>query len=142
MAEAVFKHTVASNGLTESFSCIDSFGTAGYHVGEEPDHRSSQTCKKHGVPVDHRAQQLKRDAFDKFDFLIAMDDANLANIERLRPKGSFTKVLMFGEYNRGNKFNRVVDDPYYGGNDGFEYNFKQIEYFSQEFLKRELQWQP
>ncbi|KAH3680811.1 hypothetical protein WICMUC_000162 [Wickerhamomyces mucosus] len=137
MAEAVFTNVVKSKGLSNKFH-IESFGTAGYHVGETPDSRSVSTCKKHGVPVNHRAQQIKSKHFNEFDFILCMDDSNFYNLNKINPKGSRAKVSLFGEYNTDNRFKKIVDDPYYGGNDGFEYNFEQIKYFSEEFLKREL----
>jgi len=57
MAEAVFTHEVTKRNLINKFN-IDSCGTCSFHVGESPDSRSSRTCKKHGVPVNHRARQV------------------------------------------------------------------------------------
>ncbi|KAG0677180.1 Low molecular weight phosphotyrosine protein phosphatase [Kluyveromyces marxianus] len=138
MAEAVFKHTVKQKGLEDRFERIESFGTAGYHVGEDPDPRSSATCRKHGVPVSHSAQQIKAKHFDEFDYIICMDESNLRNLKRLQPKNSKAQVSLFGKWNTDGKFREIVDDPYYGGNEGFEYNFKQVQYFSEQFLEKEL----
>ncbi|CCC67680.1 hypothetical protein NCAS_0A11220 [Naumovozyma castellii] len=138
MAEAVFKHTVKKNHLEDRFKKIDSFGTARYHIGETPDSRSSSTCRKHGVPVDHRAQQIKPAHFTEFDYIICMDESNLKDLRRIQPKGSKAVVCMFGEWNLDGAYDKVVDDPYYGGVDGFEYNFKQVCNFSENFLKKEL----
>lgn len=68
-----------------------------------------------------------------------MDESNLRNLKRLKPAGSKAEIYLFGHWNTDGKFREIVDDPYYGGNEGFEYNFKQISYFSEEFLKNELQ---
>lgn len=138
MAEAVFKHTVNENKLDAFFARIDSFGTSGYHIGENPDSRSSATCKKHGVPVSHYAQQIKARHFDEFDYIICMDESNLRNLKRLKPQSSKAQVSLFGKWNTDGKYRDIVDDPYYGGNDGFEYNFKQIQHFSEQFLQSEL----
>lgn len=138
MAEAVFAHTVNKQQLNKHFDRIESFGTAGYHVGEDPDYRSSATCHKHGVPVNHSAQQIRSKHFKEFDYIICMDTSNLSNLNRITPVDSVTRAKLFGEWNTDNKFKKIVDDPYYGGDDGFEYNFKQVSYFSEEFLKREL----
>lgn len=138
MAEAVFTHCVKSEGLQDRFSKIDSFGTASYHVGESPDHRSSATCKKHSVPVNHKAQQIKSRHFDEFDYIICMDESNLRNLNRMKPENSKARISLFGEWNTDGKYRKIVDDPYYGGDDGFEYNFQQITHFSKEFLKSEL----
>lgn len=46
--------------------------------------------------------------------------------------------MLFGEYREDPKYNVIVNDPYYGGTDGFEVNFQQISHFSAVFLAREL----
>ncbi|EDO18307.1 hypothetical protein Kpol_1039p58 [Vanderwaltozyma polyspora DSM 70294] len=138
MAEAVFRHTVEQANLQDRFDRIDSFGTAGYHIGENPDPRSQSTLKKHKVPFNHKAQQIRGNHFDQFDYIIGMDENNVRNLKKIQPKGSKAKVMLFGDWNTSGKFNKIVDDPYYGGIDGFEYNFKQVSYFSEEFLNKEL----
>ncbi|CDO92457.1 unnamed protein product [Kluyveromyces dobzhanskii CBS 2104] len=138
MAEAVFKHTVKEKQLQAKFDKIESFGTAGYHVGDDPDSRSASTCRKHGVPVSHSAQQIKGRHFNEFDYIICMDESNLRNLKRIQPKDSKAQLSLFGKWNTDGKFQDIVDDPYYGGNEGFEYNFKQVQYFSEQFLEKEL----
>ncbi|CCH45871.1 Low molecular weight phosphotyrosine protein phosphatase [Wickerhamomyces ciferrii] len=140
MAEAIFTHKVKTLGLSKFFNKIDSFGTSSYHVGDDPDFRSSQTCKKHGVPVNHHAKHFEPKFFNEFDYVICMDESNLYNLnERIRSKTSTkNEARLFGDWNTDGKFKTIVDDPYYGGIDGFEYNFQQCSYFSEEFLKQEL----
>ncbi|SCU90038.1 LAME_0E06766g1_1 [Lachancea meyersii CBS 8951] len=138
MAEAVFAHTVKQNGLQDRFAKIDSFGTGGWHKGENPDPRSAATCRKHGIPVNHRAQQIKGHHFQEFDYIVCMDEMNLRNLQRMKPSDSKAKLSMFGQWNKDGKYREIVDDPYYGGDGGFEYNFKQIQYFSEQFLEQEL----
>lgn len=138
MAEAVFAHTVKQNGLQDHFETIDSFGTSDYHVGNTPDTRTVSTCKQHGIPINHRGQQIQKSTFDEFDYIIGMDEMNMKNLRNLQPKGSKAKVCMFGEWNTDGKYDTIIEDPYYGGIDGFGYNIKQITYFSEQFLKKEL----
>lgn len=137
MAEAVFKHVVKEKGLQDKFKRIESFGTAGYHVGESPDSRSASTCRKNGVPISHSAQQIKSKHFKEFDYIICMDESNLRNLKKIQPKEPKAQLSLFGKWNTDNKFQDIVDDPYYGGNEGFEYNFKQVWYFSEQFLELE-----
>lgn len=138
MAEAVFKYKVEQLGYADKFDLIDSFGTSGWHIGESPDHRSASTCRKHGVPVNHQAQQITSKHFARFDYVIGMDDSNKGDLLHMKPRGSKTRVAMFGEWKTDSKFNTVVLDPYYGGRLGFETNFEQISHFSEEFLKQEI----
>lgn len=67
-----------------------------------------------------------------------MDESNYKSLERIKPKGSRAQIFLFGNWNTDSKFKKIVDDPYYGGKEGFEYNFQQVTYFSNEFLKQEL----
>lgn len=138
MAEAVFKHKVEQLGLQLRFKTIDSFGTSGWHIGESPDSRSASTCRKHNVPVNHAAQQITRKDFERFDYVIGMDESNKSDLLHMKPASSLARVEMFGKWRTDEKFGVVVADPYYGGRGGFETNFQQISHFSEEFLKQEL----
>lgn len=139
MAEAVFKHKVQELGFSDQFHLIESFGTGGWHVGESPDSRSASTCRKHGVPVNHAAQQISSKDFARFDYVIGMDEANRDDLMHMKPRGSSTRVAMFGEWKTDPQYAKVVLDPYYGGRGGFEVNFNQILHFSEEFLKQEVE---
>lgn len=134
MAEAVFANEVAKAGLSDQIK-VDSFGTSAFHIGENPDRRSAATCRKHDVPVNHKAQQIFPHHFSKFDYILAMDDSNLSNLQHMAPRNSKAKIQLFGEYRQSPKFDQIVDDPYYGGTDGFEHNFKQVQDFSSGLLK-------
>lgn len=138
MAEAVFKSRVKELGYENRFKLIDSYGTGSWHIGESPDSRSARTCRKHGVPVNHAAQQITKDDFGKFDYVIGMDKSNKEDLLFMKPRNSSAKVAMFGEWRTDKSFGEVVVDPYYGGIDGFEVNFQQLCHFSDEFLKQEL----
>lgn len=68
--------------------------------------------------------------FDEFDYIFAMDRSNLHDLQRLqqrKPEGK-AKVMLFGEYSGGKV--EVVEDPYYGGKEGFEIAYEQCIRFS------------
>lgn len=75
-----------------------------------------------------------------------MDDANLEDLRELRTrvvkkKGGeegVGRVMLFGEFGgemRG-KRGEEVDDPYYGGKEGFDVAYQQAVRFSRCFLER------
>ncbi|KAK6339281.1 hypothetical protein TWF718_008702 [Orbilia javanica] len=138
MAEAVFRHVAQEHNLLDKFDVIDSAGTGAYHVGSPPDSRSVSECKKNGVAVSHRARQVRKEDFERFDYILAMDEENLENLERKRGrKEGRAKVMMFGDFaDEGSGV--VVEDPYYGGQRGFEVNFGQCRGFSENFMRRVL----
>lgn len=138
MAEAIFKHKVKELGYSDYFKLIDSYGTSGWHIGDSPDARSAKTCRKHGVAVNHSGQQISPKDFKKFDYVIAMDESNKADLLHSKPRDSLAKVDLFGKWRTNEEFGKIVEDPYYGGINGFEVNFNQISHFSEEFLKQEV----
>ncbi|KAJ2734843.1 Low molecular weight phosphotyrosine protein phosphatase [Coemansia sp. Cherry 401B] len=133
MAEAVFAHMVNRHNLASRF-VIDSAGTAGYHTGESPDRRSAQTCLDNGVPVNHRARRVRKSDFAEFDHILCMDQSNYEDLLRMKPKGSDARVALFGSFS-GRAEDRIIEDPYYGGDDGFQTNFEQVTRCSEGLLK-------
>ncbi|KZW01996.1 LMWPc-domain-containing protein [Exidia glandulosa HHB12029] len=127
LAEAVLAHVAKERGVDVE---VDSCGTAGYHVGEEPDERTVSTCKKHGVPIDHEARQIHKSDFSTFDYILASDKTNLANLERVKPTNATATVRLFGSYDDG----KEIRDPYYGGMSGFEECYKQCVRYSNALL--------
>lgn len=131
MAEAVFTHMVAINGLENKFHNISSAGTAGYHVDQLPDPRTVSTCKKRGVTVDHLAQQLEPEDFGRYDYILAMDSSNLRDIRGCQRAGTRALVKLFGEFGDGDD----ISDPYYGSIYDFDENFRQCTEYSTGLLK-------
>lgn len=136
MAEAVFQHAVNTSGLADVVTRVESFGTAGYHIGETPDSRTVETCKAHKVPIKHHAQQFTSAKFAEFDYVLCMDHSNMKNLKRIEPANSRAKLALFGEW-KEEPMSRIIDDPYYGGSEGFETCYDQCVHFSQVFLKTE-----
>lgn len=122
--------------MEEYFDLIDSFGTGAYHFGAPPDSRSARECKKNGVPVNHRAQLIRPEHFHDFDYILAMDEMNLEDLQDMAPKNCRAKVYLFGDFRTDNSFKKIVNDPYYGGARGFETNFKQITHFSENLIDK------
>jgi protein-tyrosine phosphatase len=118
-AEGVLRAIAAKEfpGLTLD---VDSAGTADYHVGEPPDRRTVAAARRRGYDLAGlRARQVQPDDFSRFDYVLAMDRANLEGIERLRPKGSSARVSLFLEY-APDASALEVPDPYHGGVEDFE----------------------
>jgi protein-tyrosine phosphatase len=118
-AEAVMRKLVADAGLATEIS-VDSAGTASWHIGRAPDPRTVAAAAKRGVDLSPlRGRQVTRNDFDHFDYVVAMDNANLAELQGLKPvdyRGHLGLFLAFGEQ----QDYREVPDPYHGGEAGFE----------------------
>jgi low molecular weight phosphotyrosine protein phosphatase len=65
-----------------------------------------------------------------------MDNSNLRNVKNLITKQNKDCVVkLLGDFDPKNP-GSIVDDPYYGGSEGFEINFQQIMRCCQELLKQ------
>ncbi|MDX8400828.1 MAG: low molecular weight protein-tyrosine-phosphatase [Gallionellaceae bacterium] len=125
-AEAVFRARASKLGLTQNIQ-IDSAGTHDYHIGEPPDARSQQAAKQHGYDMSSlRGRQAEVSDFSQFDYVLAMDQANLAILQKMRPSDSASKLGLFLEYAQTHQ-EREVPDPYYGGVDGFGHVLDLVE---------------
>lgn len=117
-AEVVFRDRVRAAGLEEHI-LIDSAGTGDWHIGHAPDPRTQQAAAGRGYDMSQlRARQVSPADFDKFDVVLAMDDANLADLQVMQPPGSTVILKRFLDYAPHTAV-REVPDPYYGGEDGF-----------------------
>lgn len=118
------QHLVNERGLTAEIM-VDSAGTAGYHVGERADHRMREHASRRGYDLQSRARQLTRTDLEQFDLVIAMDEENRRDINRLHPHPIAT-VKMLSDFLEGD-WPVDVPDPYYGGEQGFEEVLDMIE---------------
>ena len=133
-AHGVFQALVAAEGLEASIG-VDSAGTHGYHTGSPPDPRSQATARAHGVDLSAlRARRFESADFRDFDYLLAMDRGNLADMLAIRPgRGGAAPELMLAYSSRFRE--REIPDPYYG-NDGFELVFEMIDDASRGLLRQ------
>jgi len=99
---------------------VDSAGTADYHVGEPPDRRTVAAAHRRGYELSGlRARQLQRADFERFDFVLAMDRANLAELVDRQPSSGQARLGLFLDYAPETGV-AEVPDPYYGGVEDFE----------------------
>jgi protein-tyrosine-phosphatase len=108
---------------------IDSAGTAAYHAGERADHRSRSFAKKRGYGLTSVARQVTVEDFRAFDYVLAMDTENLADLEQLHQKAGspVCHVGLLRDFDPSASAGSSVPDPYYGGELGFEEVLDQCE---------------
>lgn len=132
-AEAVFRHRLETAGLAERVM-VDSAGTGDWHVGKAPDRRTCQAGAARGYQLAHlRARQFVAEDFQRFDLILAMDEANLAHLSSLRGSSVEPEIDLF--LRRGGLPVHEVPDPYYGGAEGFEQVIDLIEQGSDRLLE-------
>ena len=114
------QHLLEDRQLTHKVSC-DSAGTSSYHIGSPPDRRMAQAASEQGITLKGRARQFQAEDFERFDWILAMDDDNYRDILRLDPAGQYHhKVCKICDFCRHHP-DTEVPDPYYGGEAGFRY---------------------
>jgi protein-tyrosine phosphatase len=119
IAEGVFRHAIAEAGFLERVQ-IDSAGTHGYHAGEPPDRRAQQAAKSRGYDIEGiRARRIEREDFARFDWIFAMDHANLRALMEMRPRDHAGHLGLYLDLVPDVGV-REMPDPYYGGPEGFE----------------------
>ena len=101
----------------------DSAGTAAYHEGEPADPRTLEVLGRHGIAYDGRARKVRVADFGRFDWVLAMDHSNLANLRRICPADHADKVRLVLEPLGPD---REVGDPYYGGRSGFDTAYREL----------------
>ena len=132
-AEGVFRHIVQEAGLTDQIH-IDSAGTHAYHVGEPPDRRAQAAAHQRGIDLSsQRARKVEGNDFDRFDYVIAMDNSNHSDLTYAAGKAT-DNLHMFLSFAK-NFSETEVPDPYYGGDQGFEHVLDLVEDASRGLLQ-------
>ncbi len=132
-AHGLFQALVDKHQLGASIQ-VDSAGTHSYHVGSPPDSRSQATARQHGVDLSGlRARRFVSADFNEYDYLLGMDQANIADMRAIKPVAATANLQLMLEYS--GRFKQVeVPDPYFG-DDGFDLVFDMIDDASRGLLQ-------
>lgn len=125
-AEAVFRTQVQHANLSQHIQ-IDSAGTHDYHIDAPPDLRAQRAAQQRGYDMSAlRGRQVEVADFERFDYVLAMDNANLSILKSLCPATQQERLGLFLAYASQHE-EREVPDPYYGGVEGFERVLGMVE---------------
>jgi len=123
LAEGILKSKVNAD---EVF--VDSAGTAAYHIGKGPDHRSIKVGEEHGIDISmQKARQFNVTDFRVFDYIYVMDQANFDNVVSLATTEKERKKVKLILNEISPEMNSEVPDPYYGGEDGFKNVYDMLD---------------
>lgn len=136
LAEAIFNQKTQALGISHQFQS-DSAGTSDFHIGELPDERSIKCAQQKGLKINHRGRQVNRTDFRDFDYIIAMDDNNLRNLNNLKLRYNYSEkaIYLMRDFVLGWE-GLSVPDPYYGGEEGFEEIYQILDQSIDEFLTK------
>jgi protein-tyrosine phosphatase len=114
------RHLAEARGVVDELE-IDSAGTAAYHEGEPPDRRSVKRAYARGITVGGRARQFRRTDFAHFDYVLALDTRNYAELAGTKPPGTNCRLHLLLDFDPNSPAGSSVPDPYYGGTAGFDH---------------------
>lgn len=121
MAQSVFAYLTEEAGLSDQFY-IASAATSREEIGNPPHYGTVEKLRREHIPVvPHRAVQMTAADYEKYDYLIGMDTANLRNMARIAggdPEHKIYKMLSFAGSGAD------VADPWYTGD--FEATFRDV----------------
>lgn len=132
-AEAVFVALAAQRCDLPALQ-VESAGTGPWHIGNPPHPHTLIEGERRGTVIDHVGQQFTSEDFHRFDVVIAMDAANVADLEALAPDGpARATIARFGSFAPGQDGSRWagahgadVADPYGLPQEAFAEMFDQV----------------
>ena len=135
------RHQLKANGLDSQYT-VDSAGTGGWHAGETPHVGTREVLHRYQVSdADIFARQIKPTDFSEFDFIFAMDKANIKDIEQFakKHKQEIRHLSLFlahakdQEKTKDKDYPTEVPDPYYTGQ--FDYVYDLVNQGCEAIIK-------
>jgi protein-tyrosine phosphatase len=132
IGEAVLRARLVEAGLGDRVQ-VDSAGTGDWHLGHPADPRALSTLDAHGYPHDHVARQIAPHWMDGIDLLLAMDEANYADLQAMLAGADTPELRMMRSFDPALAHlpephpELSVPDPYYGGPEEFDEVLRMIE---------------
>lgn len=132
MAEFIFKDVVKKEGLENNFF-IDSAATSDYNEKNNSGmyYKAKDILNEHDIVFDnHLSRKLKKEDYDKFDYILGMEEENIKNILNIIENDKDGKVFKLLDFTDNP---RDIIDPWYS--DNFDAAYNDIKYGCEKFLK-------
>lgn len=121
MGEFIFKDLVKKAGLSGQFM-IASAATSYEEIGNPVYPPARRKLKEHGISTDGKyAAHLERSDYDKYDYLLGMEQYNIRNMIRILGSDPHHKVCRLLDFSTRP---RDIEDPWYTGD--FETAYRDI----------------
>ena len=126
-AQGVMETLIRDSSLETQME-VDSTGTASYHIGRLPDNRMLAAAARRGYKLQSLAKALTKTQVWDRQLVLAMDRENYAEIVRISgvELTQIGHIRMLSDYLDAT-WPRDVPDPYYSGDEGFEYVLDMLE---------------
>lgn len=122
MAEYVFKDMVKKQGREEEF-IIESAATSTEEIGNPMHAGTRNKLKEKKIECgNHRARRIKKQDYEKFDYIIGMEERNIVNIKKIVGEDKENKIYRLLDFS---KHPRDIADPWYTGD--FDTTYQDIQ---------------
>ena len=119
MAEYVFKDLVDKENLSDDFY-IDSAATSSEEEGNGMHYGTRKKLIEKNKNLDKKIKRkIKKEDYDKYDFIIGMEESNIRNIKKIIGIDTKNKVYRLLDFS---KRPRDIADPWYTGNFDITYD--------------------
>ena len=130
MAEMMFKDLINKNNLKDKFH-VESMATSYEEEGNGLHYGAIEILKRHEIFIEnHKAHRMQKADYDKFDYIIGMEDSNIFNIRRIIGEDPMHKVYRLLDFTNNP---RDIADPWYTGN--FVKTYEDLDEGLNAFLK-------
>ena len=129
MAEVILRDELAAAGLAETVE-VDSAGTGDWHLGEAMDPRARAELSRRGYDGSgHEARQIQPSWLADYDLILAMDQQNLANLQRMAAgdREVAGRIRLMRSFDPAAAEQSEVPDPYDGGPEEYAQVFDLVE---------------
>jgi protein-tyrosine phosphatase len=135
-AEAAIREAAAKAGLE---IMTDSAGTGSWHIGQPPHPDSVAAGARAGLHIDGRARKVTVSDFDRFDIILAMDRANLRDLQELAPSlEAGARARLFRTYDPEADSDEVPD-PWGGPEEGYDETIRIVRGAARGFVAELLE---
>lgn len=120
MAEGVLKKMAQEQGVSIT---VDSAATSRCEIGNPPHHKTRKMLENHQISCsDMIARQVTQQDYDTFDWIIAMDEENLKDLQKMgTPK--LNQLHLLSDFVPNSSWTSVPD-PWYTGD--FEETYRLV----------------
>lgn len=134
LAEGILQQKVNNAGLSWK---IDSAGTAGYHIGEQPHLLSQKIASLNNIDISgQQCRQFAREDMQLFDKIFVMDLDNYREVKRISGEAwdpdkvsLVLDVLYPGE-------DKEVPDPWYGTEKDYHFVYDLLNRASEKIIEQ------
>lgn len=117
MAEFILKKLVKEKGLEDNFE-ISSAATSREEIGNDIYPPAKKCLTSHNIPfIRHFSRQINKADLEYYDYIIAMEEYNIINLQRLL--GDSNKYSLLLDYT---SISGDIADPWYSGDFETAYN--------------------